>query len=356
MRTAGRCCCRPRPASTSCDGRLQLGRWQRVFLVGAGRPARARQSRCSLVGGGRADEGQDDPAGADRGDQPVLAADQVLAVPAARPGDARRLPATRTTRSRFRTSTSSALDLDDDAGPGRDSGLHHLGVPRVSPRRPLPPPRRVRGARRPARDVAAGGGRARTRTRSSSGPARTPGRSSSPTSGAGGPERVYQSTPRTLAGLPPIRRDLIKRRLYLVPNSIVVSRGCPHVCDFCYKEAFFEGGRVVLHADRRRGARRDRAAARPASLLPRRSPVRRSPLRHGALRRHARHGTPVAGRRHRQRRARAGPAREGRGRGAAQPVRRVRDAQPRQPGRAAEVPEHAPRLRARPFAGCTTSA
>jgi radical SAM superfamily enzyme YgiQ (UPF0313 family) len=30
--------------------------------------------------------------------------------------------------------------------------------------------------------------------------------------------------------------------LYLVPNSIVVSRGCPHVCEFCYKEAFFEGG------------------------------------------------------------------------------------------------------------------
>jgi radical SAM superfamily enzyme YgiQ (UPF0313 family) len=59
----------------------------------------------------------------------------------------------------------------------------------------------------------------------------------------GCPERVYRSQVRTLAGLPPIRRDLIKRRLYLVPNSIVVSRGCPHVCDFCYKEAFFEGGR-----------------------------------------------------------------------------------------------------------------
>jgi radical SAM superfamily enzyme YgiQ (UPF0313 family) len=57
------------------------------------------------------------------------------------------------------------------------------------------------------------------------------------------PKRVYRSTVRTLAGLPPIRRDLIRRRLYLVPNSIVVSRGCPHVCDFCYKEAFFEGGR-----------------------------------------------------------------------------------------------------------------
>ncbi len=40
-----------------------------------------------------------------------------------------------------------------------------------------------------------------------------------------------------------MRRDLIKRHLYLVPNSIVVSRGCPHVCDFCYKEAFFEGGK-----------------------------------------------------------------------------------------------------------------
>jgi len=59
----------------------------------------------------------------------------------------------------------------------------------------------------------------------------------------GCPERVYRSQVRTLAGVPPIRRDLIKRRHYLVPNSIVVSRGCPHVCDFCYKEAFFEGGR-----------------------------------------------------------------------------------------------------------------
>ncbi|MBI5564067.1 MAG: radical SAM protein, partial [Chloroflexi bacterium] len=28
-----------------------------------------------------------------------------------------------------------------------------------------------------------------------------------------------------------------------VPNSIVVSRGCPHACDFCYKEAFFKGGK-----------------------------------------------------------------------------------------------------------------
>jgi len=60
---------------------------------------------------------------------------------------------------------------------------------------------------------------------------------------AGQPRRRYVSTVRTLAGAPPIRRDLIKRHLYLVPNSLVVSRGCPHVCDFCYKEAFFAGGR-----------------------------------------------------------------------------------------------------------------
>jgi radical SAM superfamily enzyme YgiQ (UPF0313 family) len=58
----------------------------------------------------------------------------------------------------------------------------------------------------------------------------------------GRPARVYRSTIRSLDDLPPIRRDLIKRQLYLVPNSIVVSRGCPHVCDFCYKEAFFEHG------------------------------------------------------------------------------------------------------------------
>lgn len=61
------------------------------------------------------------------------------------------------------------------------------------------------------------------------------------------PRRVYRSTQRTLAGAPLIRRDLIKRHLYFVPNSLVVSRGCPHACDFCYKEAFFEGGRSFYH-------------------------------------------------------------------------------------------------------------
>lgn len=62
---------------------------------------------------------------------------------------------------------------------------------------------------------------------------------------AGRPQPRYQDdgAARSLHGIPPIRRDLLKRHLYLVPNSIVVSRGCPHHCTFCYKDAFFEGGR-----------------------------------------------------------------------------------------------------------------
>lgn len=56
-------------------------------------------------------------------------------------------------------------------------------------------------------------------------------------------EKVYQSRERTLATLPSLRRDLIKRHLYLVPNSIVVSRGCPHHCSFCYKDDFYKNGK-----------------------------------------------------------------------------------------------------------------
>lgn len=54
-------------------------------------------------------------------------------------------------------------------------------------------------------------------------------------------KRYISSIGRTIQNQPPIRRDLIKREKYLVPNSIVISRGCPHHCSFCYKDAFFKG-------------------------------------------------------------------------------------------------------------------
>jgi radical SAM superfamily enzyme YgiQ (UPF0313 family) len=57
------------------------------------------------------------------------------------------------------------------------------------------------------------------------------------------PKPVYRSVMRSLRHAPLPRRDLFQRSLYLVPNSIVVSRGCPHQCEFCYKTSFFKSGR-----------------------------------------------------------------------------------------------------------------
>jgi len=58
----------------------------------------------------------------------------------------------------------------------------------------------------------------------------------------GNPGEIYLSPVRGLADAPRPRRDLIKRNAYLAPNTIAVSRGCPHHCEFCYKESFFRGG------------------------------------------------------------------------------------------------------------------
>lgn len=57
------------------------------------------------------------------------------------------------------------------------------------------------------------------------------------------PFKRYYSSLRNLEDVPPLRRDLIKKTLYLVPNSIIASRGCPYSCDFCYKSSFFTGGK-----------------------------------------------------------------------------------------------------------------
>ncbi|MCM1989164.1 B12-binding domain-containing radical SAM protein [Oceanirhabdus seepicola] len=43
--------------------------------------------------------------------------------------------------------------------------------------------------------------------------------------------------------LPLPRRDLIKSEKYLVPNSMVFSRGCPNRCSFCYISSFYKGGK-----------------------------------------------------------------------------------------------------------------
>lgn len=66
------------------------------------------------------------------------------------------------------------------------------------------------------------------------------------------PQPAYQSHTRVLAGLPSVRRDLIKQDRYLCPNTITVSRGCPHRCDFCYKECFYKGGKsyYTMNLDR----------------------------------------------------------------------------------------------------------
>ena len=55
--------------------------------------------------------------------------------------------------------------------------------------------------------------------------------------------KVYFSNKRDLTNIPPVRRDLISIKKYLVRNSLVVSRGCPFSCDFCYKNSFFSNGK-----------------------------------------------------------------------------------------------------------------
>jgi len=52
--------------------------------------------------------------------------------------------------------------------------------------------------------------------------------------------KFYRASPEGSAGLVPLaRRDLMNPRAYLVRNTMVASRGCPHSCDFCYKSSFW---------------------------------------------------------------------------------------------------------------------
>jgi radical SAM superfamily enzyme YgiQ (UPF0313 family) len=54
---------------------------------------------------------------------------------------------------------------------------------------------------------------------------------------------VYEQGDVSLDLLPLPRRDLFKSDKYLVPNSMVFSRGCPNKCSFCYVSSFYKGGK-----------------------------------------------------------------------------------------------------------------
>lgn len=56
----------------------------------------------------------------------------------------------------------------------------------------------------------------------------------------------YEQGQVSLEGLPLPRRDLFKREKYLVPNSMVFSRGCPNKCSFCYVSSFFQGRKTFF--------------------------------------------------------------------------------------------------------------
>lgn len=56
-------------------------------------------------------------------------------------------------------------------------------------------------------------------------------------------KRIYEQGEVSLENLPLPRRDLFKNEKYLVPNSMVFSRGCPNKCSFCYVSSFYKGGK-----------------------------------------------------------------------------------------------------------------
>ncbi|MEG1256251.1 radical SAM protein [Clostridium sp.] len=58
---------------------------------------------------------------------------------------------------------------------------------------------------------------------------------------AGKINEFYEQGQVSLDGLPLPRRDLFKKEKYLVPNSMVFSRGCPNRCSFCYVSSFYKG-------------------------------------------------------------------------------------------------------------------
>lgn len=59
----------------------------------------------------------------------------------------------------------------------------------------------------------------------------------------GRPKKSYTSSCRDIGNIPMPRRDLYRTNKYFVPSTLVVSRGCPHRCSFCYVSGMYKGGR-----------------------------------------------------------------------------------------------------------------
>ena len=210
-------------------GRLQLGRWQRVLLLELDGP---REREVSLLGDGGEAAVRVElllPA-LTEAKSPFFRPDQVRALPAARPRDARRVPAPGRRGRASRTSTCRTLDLDREPDLVGDRGLRDVRPPRLRARRPLPRPRASVVSRRPARDLAARTRRCGTPTRSSSARPRRPGRGSSPTCGPAGRSASTAPASRTLAGVaagaprprPPraVPRAELDRRLARLPARL----------------------------------------------------------------------------------------------------------------------------------------
>ena len=167
------------------------------------------------------------------------------------PGDAGRLPRPTTTRSSSYDEHVEPLRLDDDARPGRHPGLHHLGLARLRDRRPLP-----RARRATSRSAACTSPRCRTRRRAHADTIFLgPGEDTWPPFLARLPRaaRPRRATSRrdahARAALPPIRRDLIKRHLYLVPELDRRLARLPARLRLLLQGRVLRGRPVVLHAD-----------------------------------------------------------------------------------------------------------
>ena len=205
-------------------------------------------------------------------------------------------------QGRARVPRRSASELE--AGRGRSTRRHDLHRTRRGELAPLP-----RGLR----------------TRRAAAPVRVPGQNPrGPPAAAPGPDRArplpLPELARRLPGLPAPLRLLLQGRV-------------------------LRGRAVLLHADRRRGARGDRPPARTAPLLPRRPPVRQPAVRRGAVHRHGRDGACLPGREHCQRHPADGSHRTRGGRGDAERLRRLRDGERGEPPPPREAAEPGPLLR-----------